>query len=83
MHSKTYTVDNQVTIVGGRNIGDEYFDADEDVAFSDLDAMSIGPVVADVSDEFDQYWNNRHSFPISTLIAGVESNAVKPGALDN
>jgi len=82
MHSKTYTVDNQVTIVGGRNIGDEYFDADEDVAFSDLDAMSIGPVVAEVSDEFDDYWNNRHSYPVSTLIAGIESKAVKPGALD-
>ena len=83
MHSKTYTVDNQITIVGGRNIGDEYFDADESVAFADLDALSIGPVVAEVSDEFDQYWNNRHSFPISTLIAGVESKAVTPGALDN
>jgi len=83
MHSKTYTVDNQVSIVGGRNIGDEYFDADEDVAFSDLDVMSIGPVVPEVSEEFDQYWNNRHSYPIVTLIAGVDSKAVKPGALDN
>ena len=79
MHSKTYTVDNQASIVGGRNIGDEYFDADKDVAFSDLDAMAIGSVVPDVSDEFDQYWNNRHSYPVSTLIAGI-----KPaGTLDN
>ena len=43
MHSKTFTVDNQVSIVGGRNIGDEYFDADPDLAFSDLDVMAIGP----------------------------------------
>jgi len=57
MHSKTYTVDNQAAIVGGRNIGDEYFDADKDVAFSDLDALSIGAAVPDVSSEFDQYWN--------------------------
>jgi cardiolipin synthase C len=78
MHSKTYTVDNQASIVGGRNIGDEYFDADEDVAFSDFDALAIGPVVPEVSGEFDDYWNNRHSYPVSTLIAGV-----KPaGALD-
>ena len=83
MHSKTYTVDNQAAIVGGRNIGDEYFDADKDVAFSDLDAMSIGPVVPEVSDEFDQYWNSRHSYPISTLIAGVKKEAVPADALDN
>ena len=83
MHSKTYTVDNQVTIVGGRNIGDEYFDADKDLAFSDLDAMAIGPVVQEVSTEFDQYWNNRHSFPIETLIAGVKKDAEQDGAVDN
>jgi putative cardiolipin synthase len=82
MHTKTYTVDNQATIVGGRNIGDEYFDADKDLAFSDLDALSIGSVVAEVSDEFDQYWNNRHSFPVETLIAGVKKEAVKEGAVD-
>jgi putative cardiolipin synthase len=83
MHSKTYTVDNQVTIVGGRNIGDEYFDADEDVAFSDLDAMAIGPVVPEVSDEFDTYWNNRHSFPIATLLAGTNKETVPADALND
>src|SRR5688572_1595623 len=44
MHNKSFTVDNQVTIVGGRNIGDEYFDANRDLAFADLDLMAIGPV---------------------------------------
>lgn len=82
MHSKTYTVDNQITIVGGRNIGDEYFDANRDVAFSDLDALSIGSVVPEVSVEFDQYWNNRHSYPISTLLAGGKKDAVPGGTLD-
>jgi len=83
MHSKTYTVDNQVTIVGGRNIGDEYFNADTEVAFSDLDAMAIGPVVPQVSSEFDEYWNNRHSFPVNILIAGIEEKTVPKGALDS
>ncbi len=68
MHSKTFTVDNQATIVGGRNIGDEYFDADPNLAFSDLDVMAIGPSVPDISEEFDEYWNSRHAFPISTLL---------------
>ena len=82
MHSKTYTVDNQASIVGGRNIGDEYFDANKDVAFSDLDAMSIGTVVPEVSIEFDQYWNNRHSYPIGSLLEGVNKVA-EAGSLDN
>ena len=77
MHSKTFTVDNQVSIVGGRNIGDEYFDADPDLAFSDLDVMAIGPVVPEVSEELDQYWNSEHARPMAALRA-----TAPPGALD-
>ncbi len=67
MHSKSFTVDNQATIVGGRNIGDEYFDADPNLAFADLDMLAIGPVVPEVSDAFDQYWNSDYAYPASTL----------------
>ena len=77
MHSKTFTVDNQLSIVGGRNIGDEYFDADPNLAFTDLDVMAIGPVVPDVSQEFDQYWNSDPAYPVAALMAAAE-----PGALD-
>ena len=76
MHSKTFTVDNQATIVGGRNIGDEYFDADPNLAFSDLDVIAIGPVVPDVSKEFDQYWNSKHAFPICNLLATTENQGL-------
>ena len=76
MHSKTSTVDNQVSIVGGRNIGDEYFDADLDLAFSDLDVMAIGPVVPEVSEEFDQYWNSEHARPMAALRATVPAVAL-------
>ena len=68
MHSKSFTVDNQATIVGGRNIGDEYFDADPNLAFADVDVMAIGPVVPDVSAAFDEYWNSQHAFPMTTLL---------------
>ena len=73
MHSKSFTVDNQATIVGGRNIGDEYFNADKDLAFSDLDVMAIGPVAQDVSSEFDQYWNSEHAYPVTTLNPPIEA----------
>lgn len=68
MHNKTFTVDNQVSILGGRNIGNEYFEADPDIAFTDLDVLAIGPVAKEVSTSFDKYWNSELSYPISVLI---------------
>ncbi len=67
MHNKSFTADGQVSIVGGRNIGDEYFGANEEANFADLDVVIIGPVVNEVSDEFDLYWNNQSSIPITAL----------------
>jgi putative cardiolipin synthase len=68
MHTKTFTVDDQATIVGGRNIGDEYFDADPDLAFADNDVLVIGPAVKQVSSNFDDYWNSDYAYPVSTLL---------------
>ena len=64
MHNKSFTVDNQITVVGGRNIADEYFGARVDAKFSDLDVLGIGPVVQDVSNMFDSYWNHEKAAPI-------------------
>jgi len=68
MHNKSFTADNQVTVIGGRNIGDEYFSADPDFSFGDLDVMAVGPVVHQVSESFDLYWNHALAYPVSTLI---------------
>ncbi len=67
-HAKSFTVDNQVTILGGRNIGDEYFEADTDVAFFDVDVLAIGPPVAEVSSVFDEYWNSEFAYPVDILV---------------
>ena len=67
MHNKSFSVDNQVTILGGRNIGNEYFEADPDLAFADLDVMTIGPAVEEVSVSFDLYWNSELAYPATTL----------------
>jgi putative cardiolipin synthase len=67
MHNKSLTADNQVTIVGGRNIGDEYFEASPELDFGDLDALAVGAVVKDVSDEFDRYWNSPVVYGITEL----------------
>ena len=68
MHNKSFTADNQATIIGGRNIGNEYFDADPDLAFGDLDVLAVGPVVGEVSESFDKYWNNELAYPVPTLM---------------
>ena len=58
MHNKSFTVDSRVTVIGGRNIADEYFGARRDSAFGDLDVMGFGPVVQDVNTMFDRYWSH-------------------------
>lgn len=69
MHNKSYSVDNVVTIVGGRNIGNEYYDADPTLEFADLDVMVIGDVVKEVSNSFDEYWNSSLAYPAKTIIS--------------
>jgi len=76
MHNKSFTVDNEVTIVGGRNVGDEYFGADQEISFIDLDVLAVGPVVHDVSADFDRYWESASSTPAAQVI-----RAAKPGSL--
>lgn len=57
MHVKSFTVDQSFTILGGRNIGDEYFDANTELSFRDRDVMAVGPAVTDTMAMFDQFWN--------------------------
>jgi putative cardiolipin synthase len=64
MHTKTFTVDNQVTILGGRNIADEYFGAREDAKFGDLDVVGVGEIANEVSDMFDSFWNHETALPV-------------------
>ena len=67
MHNKLFAVDNQIAIVGGRNIGDAYFGLSESYNFRDLDVIVAGPMVGKVSDSFDLYWNNDWSVSASAL----------------
>ena len=68
MHNKTFTVDAVAAIVGGRNIGDEYFNQHEHLNFRDLDLFSVGPVVDRVSRSFNLYWNSPWAIPIDLLV---------------
>lgn len=81
MHNKSFTADNQVTIIGGRNVGDEYFGAAGEISFADLDVIAAGPVVRAVSDDFDLYWNSPSAYPLALLAPdAVAAPALKPDA---
>lgn len=67
MHNKSLTADNQYTIVGGRNIGDEYFNVTTDIGFADLDVLAKGEVAEDVSRDFDRYWASGSSYPFFSI----------------
>ncbi len=67
MHNKALIADNAVAIVGGRNIGDEYFGVHGEVNFADLDLAAVGPVVREVSHSFDLYWNSPSAIAITAL----------------
>jgi putative cardiolipin synthase len=69
MHNKLWVVDNSVAIVGGRNLGDEYFDARPDRNFTDIDMLSVGPVAEQLGHGFDQYWNSALSKPIEQFLS--------------
>lgn len=91
MHNKTFTVDASISIVGGRNIGDEYFDLHHELNFRDRDLLAVGPVVRDISESFDAYWNNERAFAITKMtrekptqaeVLGFRTRLTEPGNED-
>ena len=76
MHNKSFTVDNKVTIVGGRNLADEYFRSGGATEFIDEDLLAIGSVVDDVSDGFDEYWNAPEAIPVGVFDALVPHGSI-------
>jgi len=76
MHNKSITADGVATILGGRNIGDEYFGATDGVVFADLDVLAIGPAATDVAHDFDRYWASASSFPASQILPYVAPDAL-------
>ncbi len=77
MHNKSFTADSTASIVGGRNVGDEYFGATDGVVFADLDVLAIGPVAEDVGHDFDRYWASASAYPASRIL-----KSASPAELD-
>ncbi len=67
MHNKIFLADSAAVVLGGRNIGDDYFGVDPDLNFHDLDVLAVGPVAAEAGAAFDLYWNSAAAVPIEAL----------------
>lgn len=81
MHNKVYAVDGQVAILGGRNIGNHYFEGQADSNFRDLDVLAAGPVVREVSRQFDEYWNSPLAVPLAAFAARSPADAAEDDRL--
>ena len=80
MHNKLMLADNRAAIVGGRNIGNEYFGAGKSLDYRDYDVITIGPVIEELSDSFTVFWDSVWSYRISDLPKG-EADAEKIDSL--
>jgi putative cardiolipin synthase len=75
MHNKTFIVDGQVVITGGRNIADEYFDYDHEYNFRDRDVLLLGGVSAEVQRSFSLFWDDPLSVPVGSLVRSTAAPA--------
>ncbi|WP_338466797.1 phospholipase D family protein [Novosphingobium sp. ZN18A2] len=71
MHNKSFTVDGVASVVGGRNVGDEYFGARDHGLFIDVDALAIGAVVPAVCAEFERYWRSQSAYPVQWILSSA------------
>jgi cardiolipin synthase C len=71
MHNKTFIVDGELAITGGRNMADEYFDFDHEYNFRDRDALVLGEAVHTMGESFDEFWSDARSVPVEKLYAGI------------
>lgn len=68
MHNKTFTADNQIALIGGRNMSNQYYNISDNYQFSDVDVMLVGQAVDDITHSFDEYWNNNYAYPVGRIV---------------
>lgn len=84
MHNKLLLADNAAALIGGRNIGNQYFQIDPESQFADDDVFAAGPIVPELSQTFDEFWNSALAIPAEALGRAYKPRArsTKPGGID-
>ena len=72
MHNKSFIVDGRAAILGGRNVGDEYFGTGPTPLYIDLDVLAVGAIVPQVAADFDRYWSARAVHPAGAVVGPHE-----------
>jgi putative cardiolipin synthase len=78
MHNKAFIADNALAVTGGRNVGDPYFIQAAEANFVDLDVLVAGPVVQQLSQVFDRFWNSDLAYPASAVVDAAPAAASAP-----
>jgi cardiolipin synthase C len=81
MHNKLFIADRAVALVGGRNIGDEYFQVDPAWQFADDDVLTAGPAVQQLAVTFEEYWQSELAIPVQALLPAKDTDAAAAEAL--
>ena len=76
MHNKLWVADNALAVLGGRNLGDEYFMSHPEANFVDLDVLAAGAVVRQLSAAFDDYWNSELAWPVQDVLGAQAAAGV-------
>ena len=77
MHNKSFIADNEVAVIGGRNIAEEYFELKRDKEFLDFDMLAVGQVARDVAVTFDRFWNHQLSVPVSAFAGNHDEESLR------
>lgn len=70
MHNKTFIVDNQLALIGGRNMGNHYYNVSDTYQFSDVDVILAGSAADEIIESFDDYWNDSYAYPVRQIVDG-------------
>lgn len=68
MHNKSFIADNQIALIGGRNMSNQYYNVSDNYQFSDVDVMLAGSAADEIVHSFDEYWNDDYAFPVKQLV---------------
>ncbi|HEY6824013.1 MAG TPA: phospholipase D family protein, partial [Steroidobacteraceae bacterium] len=81
MHNKLFIADRALALLGGRNIGDEYFQVDPSWQFADDDVLTTGPAVQQLAVSFEEYWQSELAIPVQALLPAKATDAAAAAAL--
>ena len=83
MHNKSFIADNEVALIGGRNMTNQYYNVSDSYRFSDVDVMLVGAAVDDIVNSFDDYWNHEYAYSVQSIVSPEQHRLRYEGLKNN